>query len=232
MLREFRTGNEYAYNRSTAVRWIISHVMRYPLLPIGFIALALVAISAFTYTSFQIQQAFKVIESRGTIDQLLIVSLGLLGLRAAFAVVDMINTVIREFLASRMERDAREELYISLLSKSQTFHNRQRVGDLMAAATGDVSQLNLMISPGVSLIIEATTQLITPLVAIAALNPALLPVPVVFVASLIWGLIRYNQKLGPVAGALRGQYGQVSATLSEAIQGIEVVKATAREQFE
>ena len=155
MLREFRTGNEYPYNRSTSVRWIFSHVMRYPLLPIGFIVLALIAISAFTYTSFQIQQAFQVIESRGTIDQLLIVSLGLLGLRAAFAVVDMINTVIREFLASRMERDAREELYISLLSKSQTFHNRQRVGDLMAAATGDVSQLNLMISPGVSLIIEA-----------------------------------------------------------------------------
>jgi ABC-type multidrug transport system fused ATPase/permease subunit len=151
--------------------------MRYPLLPIGFIVLALIAISAFTYTSFQIQQAFQVIESKGTVEQLLLVSLGLLGLRAAFAVVDMINTVIREFLASRMERDAREELYISLLSKSQTFHNRQRVGDLMAAATGDVSQLNLMISPGVSLIIEATTQLITPLVAIAALNPALLPVP-------------------------------------------------------
>ncbi len=232
MLREFRTGNEYPYNRSTAVRWVFSHVMRYPWLPIGFIVLALIAISAFTYTSFQIQQAFQVIESKGTVEQLLLVSLGLLGLRAAFAVVDMINTVIREFLASRMERDAREELYISLLSKSQTFHNRQRVGDLMAAATGDVSQLNLMISPGVSLIIEATTQLITPLVAIAALNPALLPVPVVFVASLIWGLIRYNKQLGPVAGALRGQYGQVSATLSEAIQGIEVVKATAREQFE
>jgi ATP-binding cassette subfamily B protein len=232
VLREFRTGNEYPYNRSTAVRWVFSHVMRYPWLPIGFIVLALIAISAFTYTSFQIQQAFQVIESKGTVEQLLLVSLGLLGLRAAFAVVDMINTVIREFLASRMERDAREELYISLLSKSQTFHNRQRVGDLMAAATGDVSQLNLMISPGVSLIIEATTQLITPLVAIAALNPALLPVPVVFVASLIWGLIRYNKQLGPVAGALRGQYGQVSATLSEAIQGIEVVKATAREQFE
>jgi ATP-binding cassette subfamily B protein len=143
---------------------------------------------------FKFSRHSKVIESRGTLDQLLIVSLGLLGLRAAFAVVDMINTVIREFLASRMERDAREELYISLLSKSQTFHNRQRVGDLMAAATGDVSQLNMMISPGISLIIEATTQLITPLIAIAALNPALLPVPVVFVASLIWGLIRYNKK--------------------------------------
>lgn len=232
MLREFRTGNEYPYNRTSAVRWVLSHMMRYPLLPIGFTAMAIFAISAFTYTSFQIQQAFKVIESGGPLDQLLVVSIGLIGIRALFAVVDMINTVVREILASRMERDAREELYISLLGKSQTFHNRQRVGDLMAAATGDVSQLNLMISPGLSLIIEAATQLITPLIAIAALSPSLLPLPVIFVISLVWGLMRYSGQLGPVAGMLRGQYGQVSATLSEAIQGIEVVKATARERFE
>jgi ATP-binding cassette subfamily B protein len=207
-------------------------MMRYPVLPIGFVILAMFAISAFTYASFQIQAAFQVIEQQRPVEQLLAVALGLLGIRALFAVVDMINTVIREFLAARMERDAREELYISLLGKSQTYHNRQRVGDLMAAATGDVSQLNLMISPGLSLIVEAATQLVTPLVAIAALDVRLLPVPVLFVLSLLWGLWRYNIQLGPVAGALRGQYGQVSATLSEAIQGIEVVKSTAREEHE
>ncbi len=232
MLREFRTGNEYPYNRTTPVKWVISHVMRYPLLPIGFVILAIVAISGFTYTSIQIQEAFDIIKDRKPIEQLIAVSIAIFVVRAAFALIDMINTVIREFLASRMERDAREELYISLLSKSQTFHNRQRVGDLMAAATGDVSQLNMMISPGLSLIIEATTQLITPIIAIAAVDVRLLPVPLLFVVSLVWGLQRYNRQLGPVAGMMRGQYGAVSATLSEAIQGIEVVKATAREKFE
>ena len=232
MLREFRTGNEYPYDRRTAARWVLSHVMRYSYLTFGFIILAIFAISAFTYTSFQIQQAYEVIEQRGALAALAAAALGLLAIRALFAIVDMINTVIREFLASRLERDAREELYISLLGKSQTFHNRQRVGDLMAAATGDVTQLNLMISPGISLIIEATTQIISPIVAIAFLSWQLLPIPVLFVIALIWGLINYNRQLGPVAGMLRGQYGQVSARLNEAIQGIEVVKSTAREEFE
>lgn len=232
MLREFRTGNEYPYDRRSAARWVLSHTMRYPILPIGFIVLAIFAISAFTYTSFQIQQAYTVIEQRGPLATLATAAISLLALRAVFAVVDMVNTVIREILASRLERDAREELYISLLAKSQTFHNRQRVGDLMAAATGDVSQLNLMISPGMSLIIEATTQLISPLIAIAFLQWQLLPVPLLFVIVLIWGLYNYNVQLGPVAGMLRGQYGMVSARLNEAIQGIEVVKATAREEFE
>ncbi|NDE74942.1 MAG: hypothetical protein EB039_02590 [Proteobacteria bacterium] len=72
----------------------------------------------------------------------------------------------------------------------------------------------------------------TPIVAIAFLSWQLLPIPVLFVIALIWGLINYNRQLGPVAGMLRGQYGQVSARLNEAIQGIEVVKSTAREEFE
>jgi hypothetical protein len=63
-----------------------------------------------------------------------------------------------------MERDAREELTISLLGKSQTFHNRQRVGDIMARATNDVRQLNPMMNPGVALTIEAMMGTIAPLV--------------------------------------------------------------------
>ena len=50
-------------------------------------------------------------------------------------------------LAQRFERDAREELYVSLLGKSQTFHNRQRVGDIMARATNDVRHAEPMSSP-------------------------------------------------------------------------------------
>jgi len=52
-----------------------------------------------------------------------------------------------ETLANRLERDTREELYASLLGKSQTFHDQQRVGDIMARATDDVRQLNFTISP-------------------------------------------------------------------------------------
>jgi len=43
--REFRLENEYPYNRSEPVRWILSHVMRYPLLPLAaFLAAALVSL--------------------------------------------------------------------------------------------------------------------------------------------------------------------------------------------
>ncbi len=58
-------------------------------------------------------------------------------------------------LAQRLERDSRDEFYVSLLGKSQTFHGRQRIGDIMARATNDVHMVNLMFSPGLNLIVDS-----------------------------------------------------------------------------
>ena len=44
--------------------------------------------------------------------------------------VDLSARFFPELLGKRITRDAQAELYLSLLGKSQTFHNRQRVGDI------------------------------------------------------------------------------------------------------
>jgi ATP-binding cassette subfamily B protein len=43
-------------------------------------------------------------------------------------------------VGERVERDTRQELYLSLLGKSMTFHDLQPVGDTMARATNDVRE--------------------------------------------------------------------------------------------
>ena len=53
-----------------------------------------------------------------------------------------------ELMAQRIERDVRDELYISLLGKSMTFHSLQPVGDTMARATNDVREVNYHVQPG------------------------------------------------------------------------------------
>ena len=52
------------------------------------------------------------------------------------------NYMQRELLAQRLERDTRKEFYASLLGKSQSFHDKQKIGELMAPATDDVRMLN------------------------------------------------------------------------------------------
>ena len=58
-----------------------------------------------------------------------------------------------ELMAQKMERDIRDELYLSLLGKSMTFHSLQPVGDTMARATNDVREINYMFSPGINLVV-------------------------------------------------------------------------------
>ena len=88
------------------------------------------------------------------------------------------------FLALGVMRDARQELYVSLLGKSQTFHGRQRIGDIMARATDDVGMLVMMFLPGLTLIIDSVLAVMMPLVLIGQLDPRLLLVPLIFCRAL------------------------------------------------
>jgi ATP-binding cassette subfamily B protein len=67
-----------------------------------------------------------------------------------------------ELIGQRLERDARAELYASLLGKSMTFHALRRVGEIMARATNDVRELNLMLNPGINLIVGSGCRCSSP----------------------------------------------------------------------
>ncbi|MEI7771646.1 MAG: ABC transporter ATP-binding protein, partial [Chloroflexales bacterium] len=145
---------------------------------------------------------------------------------------DIVNSLAIRVLAQRVERDARDEIYLSLLGKSQSFHGRQRAGDLMARVTNDVQQVNQLISPALGGLTESGLTLVVPLVTIALLRAELLLVPLIFLAVFSVALRRYNRNLRPVAGTLRERFGQMNAGLAEAITGIEVVKGFAQEPEE
>lgn len=137
-----------------------------------------------------------------------------------------------ETIAQRLARDSREELYISLLEKSQTFHDRQRVGDIMARSTDDVNQLNVMINPGLLFICELVFGLVVPMIYIAIVRVDLLLVPLIFTVFYVVTVRRYMAVLNPVIGNQRMAFGTMNAALEETISGIEIVKASAQEKFE
>jgi ATP-binding cassette subfamily B protein len=160
------------------------------------------------------------------------VVLGVIGAATTQGLTGLVRNYAIEFLAQRLERDTRDELYVSLLGKDQTFHSRQRIGDIMARATNDVRQLNFMFSPGVMLIIDGMMGIVVPIFLISQIHPRLLSVPVIFLVLLVATIWDYNRRLSPVSIARREQFGTMNAGLTEAIAGIEVVKANAQENYE
>ncbi len=231
--REFTLENEYPYNRSGPVRWIISHAIRYPVFPTLMVVAAIFNNVAYSYIQVFIGRGFDLIITRGwRAAALLGLALSVVATAATQGLTGLIRNYAAEFLAQRFERDAREELYVSLLGKSQTFHGRQRIGDLMARATNDVHQLNLMFSPGLMLITDSVMAAVVPVILIALLKAELLLVPLVFLVALAVTLIDYNRKLNQVSAAMREQFGTMNAGLAEAIAGIEIVKANVQERYE
>jgi ATP-binding cassette subfamily B protein len=137
-----------------------------------------------------------------------------------------------ELLAQKMERDVRDELYLSLLGKSMTFHNLQPVGDTMARATNDVREVNYMFSPGLNLVVGSLVFLLMPIFVAGRYHASLILTPVVFFLMYFVSLIRYLKTLSPITDEVRAQFGVMNTHLSESLDGVEVVKGAAQEQQE
>ncbi|WP_029214563.1 ABC transporter ATP-binding protein [Kallotenue papyrolyticum] len=231
---EFTVADAHQYPTQSPVRWIVAHLLRYPWLLVGLLLAALAEAGLYALTPVLVGRAFTLLSAAAQPAQALsaglaTIALLIVGQRVLHSGAALAYAYAGEMLAKRFERDARDELVRSLLGKSQTFHNRQQVGDIMARATGDVRQLSSMVQPGLSLIFQAFLNLAAPLVAIAGLEARLLVAPLLFTLAFLWALRRYTRALNPVAAAARMRYGLMNARLAETISGIEVVKAYAQE---
>ncbi len=229
---EFTVADAYTYNRSGVLRWILAHVLRYRRLFFGAILLYGIGWSTFGYARILIGQAAEEIVNPSATNRVLLIAGAVLIILILDGLAFLLGSLSIETIAQRFARDAREELYVSLLGKSQTFHDQQRVGDVMARATDDVQQLNVMINPGVLFISEIVLGLSVPMLYIATINWQLLLVPLIFVAIYILTVRLYFRRLSPIIYQQRTAFGTMNAGLEETISGIEVVKASAREGFE
>ena len=231
--REFRLEHEHRYDRRGPVRWIVSHLARYPHFPI--LAFLAATFNNYFYSQIQVNigRAFDLIStpgwSRGALAGLAFLAVGI---ALGQGITGLLRNYSAEFVAARIERDTRDELYANLLGKSQTFHNRQRIGDIMARATNDVKMLNLMFSPGLMLLLDTAMAVVVPLVLIVQIDTRLLLVPGLFLVGLALTIHDYNRRLNPISLEIREQFGAMNAGLAEAIAGIEVVKANVQERYE
>lgn len=231
--REFAPPHEYTYDRAGAVRWIVSHALRYPVFPVAMVLAAILNNTFYSAIQVQIGVAFDLITVPGwTAAQLGAIALAVLAMGLGQGLFGLARNYSAEFIAQGVERDARDELYVALLGKSQTFHGRQRIGDIMARATNDVHMLNLMFSPGLMLITDSLMGIAVPIVMIAGIRGDLLLVPACFLVLLAWTLIDYNRQLNPVSQAMRERFGEMNAGLAEAVSGIQVVKSSVQERYE
>lgn len=219
--------------RAGAMRWILSHIVRHwgiiIILLIGALGNAALAAVVPVLVGDAFNAMLQPVPDTGVL-----LPLGLLigGTQVLRGVLQLGRNFGAELLGQRLERETRDELYISLLGKSMTFHNLQPVGDTMARATNDVREVNLMFNPGINLVIGSFFFLVMPIIAAPRYHPSLVITPVLFMAAYFIALAFYLKNLSPVSDEARASFGQMNTHLSESLDGVETVKGAAQEDAE
>jgi len=230
---EFSISDILPSDRRSPLRWALSHVFRHKWALASLFSGALVnaagaaAIPLFLGVSFN-----AILQTPPDYKTLGWSAIGLMLSQTVRAVWQLGRNFGSELIGQRLERDARAELYASLLGKSMTFHSLRPVGEIMARATNDVRELGLMLNPGINLIVGSGNFLLMPLFVAPTIHPQLLLTPALFALGYVWALRRYMRELNPVTETARHHFGVMNAALEEAIEGIETVKGAAREPQE
>ncbi len=230
---EFTIARQRIFDRRGPVRWILHHLLPYWYLVV------MMSIGAFGNAALA---AVVPVYIGRAFDLMLSPARDLKAL-ASLAVFVALSQVVRgvlqlgrnfgaELIGQRMERDIRDELYLSLLGKSMTFHSLQPVGDTMARATNDVREINLMFSPGINLVVGSANFLIMPLVLAPRYHPALMLTPALFILAYALALWQYLHELAPITDDVRSAFGRMNTRLAEALDGVETVKGAAQEYRE
>ena len=234
MAVEFSVKSPIKTNHTSPFRFILSHISRHPVVAI------LLVLGAFSNAFLAgvvpgaIGSAFDAIRlmNDDTLGLVLNSVLLIMASQTLRSVLQFMRNFSAEVFAQRFERDVRDELYSSLLGKSMSYHDMQPVGETMARVTNDVREMNLMMNPGINLITGANMFLIMPAIYAPGIHPQLIFVPLLFIVSHIAVQLYFIRRLYPIAQNVRGSFGRMNARLAESLDGLEVVKGAAQEEYE
>jgi ATP-binding cassette subfamily B protein len=230
---EFTLYRKHTFDRTSAVRWVWSHARHYwwiiAMMVIGAAGNAGLAAVVPVLTGDAFTAMLK-----PTPDTSVLLPLALIigGSQIVRGILQLGRNFGAELLAQHMECDIRDELYLSLLGKSMTFHSLQPVGDTMARSTNDVREVNYMFSPGINLVVGSFLFLLMPFFAAWKYHPALVITPAIFFVIYFIALARYIKTLTPITDEVRATFGDMNTHLSESLDGVEVMKGAAQEGAE
>ena len=140
---------------------------------------------------------------------------------------NLMNRVAQKFILY-----FRNRVYHKLQSQSLGYLQRQRTGDLMSRAMGDVDEIQSFIVSSIDVIIGegviwiATVTLVM-LMDWRVASAALAPLAVVYVL-----LRHFNARIKPIYIGARERLGDISNRLQENLSGVVVIKIFARETQE
>jgi ATP-binding cassette, subfamily B, multidrug efflux pump len=158
---------------------------------------------------------------------------------AAVVIAALIQGLLRfgqrytmELVSQRVIYEIRSALYQRLQSLSFSFYDTAQTGELMSRVTADVEALRMASGMGVVNGLMHASTVVGIIIAMFIMDWRLALVSLAFFPVLLWAVTRFSSLVRPAWMSIQAETAQLSATIQEAIAGVRVVRAFAREDEE
>src|SRR5436309_1572434 len=154
----------------------------------------------------------------------------------AIACLGAVASFVQDYLMPRighwLMHDVRRHLYWHIQGLSLSYHNEQRLGDLMSTLTGDINVARELIESALLGLLVNSVALSSMILIIVAMDwrfalIALSVAPVLFVL-----VYRFTRRVKQASRDVRRREGKVASIAQEVLSSIRVVQAFTREDYE
>ena len=135
-------------------------------------------------------------------------------------------------VAQRFIFQLRNQVYRKLQNQSLSWLQRQRTGDLMSRAMGDVEEVQTFVTSGIDVIIGESVLWLATVAVVFALDWRVAGVSLAPLICVAFMLRLFNRRIKPVYQLARERLGDVSTRLQENLSGVTVIKIFGREKQE
>ncbi len=151
----------------------------------------------------------------------------------AFAVIRgifmylMRQTII--VMSRHIEYDLKNEIFQHYQNLDQGFYRNNRIGDLMARISEDVSRVRMYVGPAIMYAINLVVTIILVLAVMFSVNVRLTWLVILPLPILSFAIYKINNLINTRSDAIQNQLSSLTSFVQEAFSGIRVVKAFAAE---
>ncbi len=153
-----------------------------------------------------------------------------LGLFKTF--VNFNNRFTSETLAHTVAFDLRNQLYNHIQRLSFSYHDHTASGQLISRVIEDVRSLQNFTGQGVVELTRVVVLMVGVIIILVITNPLLALISLIPMIPLTWMNADFGRRIGKLFLAADQTQGELSSRLQENVNGVQVVRAFAREQHE
>ncbi len=146
--------------------------------------------------------------------------------------LETLSGYIMQRVAQKFVLVLRNDVYRKLQSQSLSYLQRQRIGDLMSRAMGDVDELQSFTINGIDVIVGEGVMWLVTVVTVMLIDWRVASVSMAPLILVYMMLRTFNRRIAPIYKAARDRAGDVSTRLQENLSGLTVIKIFGREKQE